>query len=287
MSKVWIFADYSQAEARVVAWAGPVPALKLWFQTGEDVHSNVARMIAKVVQDNKVHMAKNLFATKHWEDYGKGDPERDLAKNTVYGNNYGMGPTKFSLIVGLPEREGRLLQEIYFSLFPEVKTNYQTKIVQWLRESRSVKTPLGREKRFFGNFDEEMKRAAYSYYPQSTVGDLLTDTICNLCTFWDSLLHSKDYIVPMIQTPDEILRGGLDVRLQIHDALGVCIDDDPSIIEYTMKTIKFIAERPIFIDGDPLSIPMDFKIGPSWGTAKEVKFEEGKMPSLHVDSTPL
>lgn len=291
MSKLWVFGDYSQAEARVVAWAGPIPALKGWFQRGEDVHTHVAQMIARVVQENHVVMGNRLFTQKPFNEYGKGDPERDVAKNTVYGNNYGMGPTKFALIVGLPEREAKVLQEIYFSLFPEVRTGYQARIATQLRETRTIKTPLGREKRFYGMFDEEMKRAAYSYYAQSTVGDLLTDVVCDLCELGNGLPqppleYVKDRLDPL-PTPDNLRSIGMDIRLQIHDAIGVCVENDLAIVEWTLKTIKRVAERPIIINDDPMVIPMDFKLGRSWGTAKEVKLDDGTLSNLFVGTPTM
>src|SRR5947208_13251142 len=125
-NRVWIVGDYNQAEARVVAWRGPVPRLKQWFIEGKDIHNEVTRQIAKVVQENKLTLPNGLFASKNWNEYGKGDTERDeVGKRCVHANNYGMGKDKFALITGLPAKYAEIVQTIYFTLFPEVKRSYQ------------------------------------------------------------------------------------------------------------------------------------------------------------------
>jgi DNA polymerase-1 len=133
MARVWVFGDLSQAEARVVAWAGPVASLKQLFAAGEDVHSTVARNIARVVQEHKIKLPGHLFQTKLWSSYGQGDPERQIAKTTVHASNYGMGCDKFGRVTGLPEKHAKELQEIYFYLYPEIRTKYQAKITQQLK----------------------------------------------------------------------------------------------------------------------------------------------------------
>src|SRR4030095_3941040 len=104
LNRVWMISDGSQAEARVVAWTGPVPMLKKWFETGEDVHTNVARLLALAVQDNKIDLPGGMFRNKHWREYGADDEERQIAKTTVHANNYGMGPEQFSFVTKIPER---------------------------------------------------------------------------------------------------------------------------------------------------------------------------------------
>lgn len=259
MNKTWIFADYSQAEARVVAWKGPVPSLKKWFLEGVDVHTQVARQMAKVVQENDIRMPKNYFRTKPWSVYGKGDHERTLAKNTVHGNNYGLGKRKFSLITGLPEKYAGVVQEIYHHLFPEVRSGYQAGIGQELRASRTLTTAQGWPRTFYDQWSEELLRAAYAFYPQSTVGAMLVKTLTDVCECFES----GD--VKGLASPRALRAQGLDCQLQIHDAIGVVTDDDPATVEYAVRTIKRLGEHPLIINGEELRIPMDFQVGPSWG----------------------
>ena len=266
IDKIWIFGDYSQAEARVVAWKGPVPALKHWFQTGEDVHLNVAKMIAKVVQEQKIHIPSGIFSNKHWENLEKKDEERQVAKVTVHANNYDMGYTKFSLITGLPEMYAKLLQTIYHSQFREIRERYQKDIRACVERTRTLTTPRGRRHIFYNTMDAELFREAYAWYAQSVVGDLETAWLIKVCECMEN-----EKIPYKIWTPSYIRARGLDARLQVHDAIGVSIPDDLDTIIYTAKLMKKHGEQSIVINNDELVIPVDFKIGKNWGEMEELK----------------
>lgn len=264
MAKIWIFGDYSQAEARVVAWKGPVPSLKVWFNEGVDVHTQVARQIAKFVQTRGIRMPRNLFMTKPWEAYAKGDPERDLAKSTVHGNNYGLGKRKFALLTGLPEAYAGQVQDIYHHLFPEVRSGYQRGIENELRKTRTLTTAQGWTRTFYDIWSDDLLRIAYAFYPQSTVGAMLVKTLIDVCQVFEDETDG-------LLTPERIRSQGMDCQLQIHDAIGVATEDDPAVLEYTARTMKRLAEHPIVVGGEELVIPFDFKVGYSWGDLADYK----------------
>lgn len=269
MDKVWVFADYKQAEAMVVAWAGPVPQLVSWFRSGEDIHTNVARMIAKVSQENRLNLPGGLFLGKHWSEYTKGDAERQLAKNTVHANNYGMGKRKFALITGLPERYAAVVQEVYFGLFPEIRSGYQAWIDDQLRRNRTITLPQGWPIQFYDMFGPELSRTAYSLYAQSTVGLLITRALVGVAEHFRVSGAPPGLSEESLRTPSYIRGGGLDVRLQIHDALGVSVPNSPETIDLACALLKLYGEQTIVVRGEPLVIPMDFKVGASWGDAKD------------------
>ena len=264
MAKIWIFGDYSQAEARVVAWKGPVPSLRQWFMDGVDVHAQVARQIAKFVQTRGIKMPNNLFMTKPWDTYAKGDKERDISKATVHGNNYGLGKRKYALLTGLPESYAGQVQEIYHHLFPEVRSGYQKGIEVELRKTRTLTTAQGWTKTFYDVWSDDLLRLAYAFYPQSTVGAMLVKTLTDCCEVFEKETDG-------LLTPQRVRAKGLDVQLQIHDAIGVVTEDDPATLAYTARTIKRIAEHPIVVGGEELVIPMDFQVGYSWGDLEPYK----------------
>lgn len=270
MKYVWINADYSQAEARVVAWKGPVPALKTWFLNGEDVHLNVAKMIARVVQVGKIKLPRNLFMGKPWDTYTAEDPERQIAKNCVHGNNYGLGPFKFGLMTGLPKNAAEMVQNIYFSIFPEIKTGYQAGIRACIDHDRTITLPepIDWKRTFYDISGDELYRAAYAAYAQSTIGG-------KLVRLWDKLCHLFDDDIPegRLAKPSVIRTMGLDVRLNVHDSVGVIVPDSDDVILHTCRTIKKLGEEPLIINNEPLIIPMDFKVGPNFGDLKKYKLD--------------
>ena len=64
---------------------------------------------------------------------------------------------------------------------------------------------------------------------------------------------------------------GLDVRLQVHDSLGTVVPDDRESIEYAVKIMRETGEQVVIINNEPLIIPIDFKIGYSWGDLHDYK----------------
>src|SRR6266576_5404068 len=192
MGKVFLFADYSQAEARVVSYAGPVPPMRTWFRDGVDIHLEVAKLIGRAVDEHKLHdvmprvrhkKTKELVRLWHkpWSDLNADDVERDISKQTVHGNNYDMGPKKFAIVTGLPEKIASIVQSIYHGLFPQIRENYHTWIKDQLRCDTTITNPWGWRRTFYDIYGPELERAAYAWYPQSTIGLLNIQTLDRCC----------------------------------------------------------------------------------------------------------
>lgn len=273
MKYVWIFADYSQAEARVVATAGPIPSMKSWFARGEDIHLHVAKLIGKVIHDNKIDMpfiagtTSKLWSRKPWTELSKSikmdsENERHIAKTTVHGNNYDMGRVKFATVTRLPLKHAQTIQNIYHSIFPEIRGNYHAWIKSCLRKSRCVVNAWGWPRQFYDNYDNEMERAGYAWYPQSTIGMLNIHLLTEVCE-----VFGKDI---KVYTPESIRDMGLNVQAQLHDSIGVVVPDDPIAINDAIKIIKEKGSFPLNIRGESLVIPLDVKIGDSMGTLHDI-----------------
>lgn len=290
--RVWLFADYNQAESRVVAWKGPVPKLKQWYQEGVDVHAHVCQLIARVIQENKfstpinVETGMPLFQGKPWDTYKKGDEEREISKRVVHAYNYGMGADKMAIITGVSVEFAAILLKIYGTLFPEIKTNYHAWVEGCIRKDRTIwmPEPVKFRKIFYDYMDDAMMRSAYSCYPQCTIGSMLSRTIAittrifredrddrlkdQWCAWygtenWErwNFLRDRDS-----RSPDAIRWAGMDVRLNVHDAGGISIPDDPDLILWAATTWKNVAETPIQIHPkETVVIPVDFKKGTTWG----------------------
>jgi DNA polymerase I-like protein with 3'-5' exonuclease and polymerase domains len=266
--KIFIFGDYSQAEARVVAWKGPVPKLKNWFQTGEDVHLNVAREMGQLIHEKQLHLPGNLFLRKHPELYTKEDDERDISKRTVHANNYGQGAEKFALITGLPQHFAALLQTLYHSRFPEIRSNYQRSIREDIDRNKTLTTPLGGKIVFYDIVSEDLYREGYAWYPQNIVGYLTTRWYVRIQR------HFKQYKDFAVWTPANLRSAGFDVRLQVHDSIGIVVPDDRESISYAINVLRETGEQQVIINNEPLVIPVDFKVGSSWGELKDYKQED-------------
>jgi len=296
--RTWLWADYNQAESRIVAWKAPVLKLRQWYQEGVDVHAHVCRLVARIIQENRIQTPLNtntgspLFMGKHWNDYIKGDEEREISKRVVHAYNYGMGADKMSLITGVTVEFAQILLKIYGTLFPEIKTHYHTWVEACLKRNRTIwmPPPVEFRKIFWDDVSKpDVIRSAYSCYPQCTIGSMLKRTIAKVTkifkedkderyrsqwcawygegnwTTWRRLRLQND------RSPQAILWSGFDVRLNVHDAGGISIPDDPGLILWVATTWKSHAETPIQISPkESVIIPVDFKKGATWG-AEDLK----------------
>jgi len=290
--RTWLFGDMAQAETRVVAWRGPVPSLKKWFLEGRDVHSNTTQMIARVIQENKLKIHKNLFHTKHWSEYGKGDEEREVTKRVAHGYDNVIGKKRVSLILGVPEATAQMLLDLHGKVFPEIASGYHAWIRHQIKTTRTLVTPepVRFRKVFWDLIDDDVLRQAYASYKQIIVASILNQTLYKCarifaedhdetlreqwCAWygrenldlWRRLHDRQD------RSPQAILWGGMDIRLNVHDAGGISVPDDPDILRWAANTWRAAGEVPIYITPeDPLIIPIDFKTGPTWGNLHDYK----------------
>jgi DNA polymerase I-like protein with 3'-5' exonuclease and polymerase domains len=124
-------------------------------------------------------------------------------------------------------------------------------VQQELKRSRMLTNLLGRKHKFLDRWGDELFRSAYSYVPQSTIGDLLNVALKKL---YDSLT----------ELPYE-----LDIVFQLHDAIYCLVKE-----ENVMEAIKHIRKQmliPLTYNNEHFTIDVDFAVGQSWGETKEVE----------------
>lgn len=233
----FIQGDLSQAEARVVAYLAEEERLINVFKSGGDIHKqNAAIIFQKSVND-------------------VAPTERQLAKKIVHASNYGMGPRRFrevcweELGVELTESEAKKLQRAYFLQFPRIE-RWHLEVQQQLNRNRTLTTPYGRKRIFFGFYGDELFKEAYSYIPQSTIADHLNMALLDLYQRFKA-------------SPGE----GACIVMQIHDSLTVqCLDDRTAS---TVETMDYFMNRPVTIRGQECTIPVDYKTGKNWEELKK------------------
>ena len=232
--KVFINADLSQAEARVVAYLAAEERLIAAFNNGGDIHKK---------------NAANIFKVKEKEVT---DDQRQLAKKVVHASNYGMGPRTFSKQAGISEKDATRLLNQYFSTYPRIKF-WHTQVQDTLQRTREVSTPTGRRRIFYNRFKDGLLRETLAYVPQSTVADILNQGL--------------------IEFEREATRVmGIQCLLQVHDSILAQCDDTPQMLKATIRLLRRCLTRPITINGRVMTIPVDIKIGYNW--CDMTKYEE-------------
>jgi DNA polymerase I-like protein with 3'-5' exonuclease and polymerase domains len=110
-----------------------------------------------------------------------------------------------------------------------------------LRVYRMLTNLLGRKHKFLDRWGDSLFRSAYSYIPQSTVGDLLNRALVNYYHKYGS--------------EDEI-------ALQLHDAIYTIVPDEH--IQRGKDRLRECMTIPLTARKETFCIDVDFKVGKSW-----------------------
>ena len=246
--KVFIYRDYSQAEARVVAYLADAKGLiELFEDPTRDVHKENASRIFKVPIPTVT------------------DEQRYNAKRGVHAFNYGMEEDLFVLVVNqafrdtgfrMDKKTAKLVRDGYFLLYPEIQGNFWAGVRRELSATRTLVDAFGRKRMFFGRWDDKLVRDAYSYIPQATVGGLCCRALVRC--YNDIQLGRPDLDAQVLmQVHDSILvQAPIKHALEVNDLMGQAMD------------------IPISINGHTFKIPTDSKIGFNWAN----KHKDGSNP---------
>ena len=233
--KVLVKADLSQAEHMAVVWLARIGWMMKEYIAGRfDIHRWVAATI--------VHGKPESEVTKD---------ERQVAKASVHGGNYGIGAKGSAAVSKLPFREAKDNLAKYHGLLPQLLIWWRS-IENQLGKGRVLRTPLGRIRVFLDRLNAQTFRSAYAFLPQSMVGDQINQAF---------------YLL------DEGLPMGSEPLLQVHDEVVVQTDPPPSPTFWaSVDLIREYLELPIQVPGvaEPLVIPADITWGPSWGEQSEL-----------------
>ncbi len=125
--RVFVSADYSQIDLRVLAHYSEDRNLLYAFNRGEDIHRRTAALIFKVEPE---------FVTSEM---------RRVAKTVNFGIIYGMSAFGLAKELGISRKEAKQFIDAYFEQYPGVKT-YMEEMVSLCRRQGYVETILGRRR---------------------------------------------------------------------------------------------------------------------------------------------
>ena len=233
--KIFIAADYSQIELRLLAHLSGDKNMIAAFNQGTDIHANTAREIMGLGAFDEVT-----------------DVVRRVGKTINFGIVYGMGAFRLSRELGIPVNQASQYITNYFSRYPRVK-EYFGKLEDAAMSHGEVQTIFGR-KRVISSIDTSGRdqgfamRAAINAPLQGSAADIIK--------------------LAMIRVDDMLRASGVDAKLilQIHDELLIeAKDQGPAENQKLMKSVQEAMEGVML-----LSVPLkvDAGIGTSWTEAQ-------------------
>lgn len=122
---VFLSADYSQIELRVLAHLSEDPVMVDAFRTGQDIHARTAMEVFGV------------------DEAGVTDDMRRKSKTVNFGVIYGMGELALSKRLGIARKEAASFIETYFQRYAGVAA-FMHKTMEEAKRTERVKTLLGR-----------------------------------------------------------------------------------------------------------------------------------------------
>jgi DNA polymerase I-like protein with 3'-5' exonuclease and polymerase domains len=246
---IFLMVDQISAEDwPVSALAGNISALTE-LRSGVDRHTKLASTIFNIPLTSRTPV--------QWKE----SMERYLGKKTRHASNYDMGPGRMSDALA---QEGfafsidqcKLLLERVAQHDPSIKGVFHKYVQENLNKTRILTTPFGRERQFLGlrpnDSNHTIFKEAYSFIPQSTVGDNTGFTVLKL---------ESEY-------PTEeraIVQEG-------HDSIVQDVRADAEVVYKYLLRVQTAFSRTIkFYNGIELEIPIEAEVGFDFNTTVKIK----------------
>ena len=224
----WVFmsADYSQAEMRVLAVLSGDTNLIDQFRRGVDLHTEAARRLFGVNEPTK--------------------EQRMVAKMFNFGLVYGRTAFSIAKERGMPLAEAEQLLRQFFASMPQVK--------QWIEathhtaRTQGVLVTLQHRQRHFGLItpenEHELMNQASNFPIQSLSSDITLEALVQISE--RAQLHGKCY--PL---------------LMVHDSVVMLVRED-SVAEVTQVVSTIMLHVPQQILGDSVPFKVDISVGSTW-----------------------
>ena len=229
---LFLAADYSQIELRLMAHLSGDPAFTAAFRQGDDIHRQTAAIIFNVPIAEVT-----------------GDM-RARAKTINFGTIYGQGPFALSRQLGISQEEAKEFISQYFQRFAGVRT-FLDRQVEIAREQGYVETLLGRRRYITDIRDKNFnvrafaERTAQNTPLQGSAADLIK--------------------VAMVRIHAALRRDGFRTRmlLQVHDELVFEAPEDE--VERVRPLVKGLMEGAAVLQ---VPLVVDVGVGRNWLEAK-------------------
>ncbi|MEE9133296.1 MAG: DNA polymerase I [Gemmatimonadota bacterium] len=229
---LFLGADYSQIELRILAHLSGDPAFVEAFQAGRDVHRDTAALIFGVNPDAITPAM------------------RAQAKTVNFATIYGQGPAALARQLGITITQAREFIDNYFTRFPAIR-EYLDHQVELAREQGYIETLFGR-RRYIPELNSKNanirgfgERIASNSPIQGTAADLIKLAMINI----HSQLQKR--------------RGAARMILQVHDEL--LFEVDPAELDDVKALVRSEMEGALQLD---VPIAVDLGTGHNWYETK-------------------
>lgn len=263
--------DLSQAESWFVAYLANEERMKYSLQFG-DIHTETAGNALFFNEVNCPHMwketAPKLFECMLCKNIVT-EVMRYTGKKTNHASAYGQGPFKFAesvnkesdqppyLTVSVAQTKKYIAN--WHSYYPNIKNVWWANVQWQLNKDRTLITPYGFKRMFFGQWGEELFKEAYAFIPQSSVAD-----------HFNGAIHEELGIVGgLIEVERRLEKLPATILNQSHDSCLILFKEECK--DELLPLVKGALLRPCVVNGEQFTIPVDCEVGERWGELEKVK----------------
>ena len=268
--KIIVSLDKAKAEWVVVAYESGDASMINAIESGIDVHAYTASQMFKIPLDVITFEEKIIGHSNDAEDIARKrknirelDPYikgwlprttsiRQCGKKSNHGLNYDERKAMFALTNEITEKEAAVIINFYHSIYPGIKRWYN-RIQSKLGENRILTNCFGRKCRFLNRWGDYLFKAAYSFLPQSTVGEIVNRGM-----------------VEIYNSTDEAF-DGWEILRQVHDSIDFqCDDGSAGAIARGIIQASRCLTPELSAGGRTYTIATDCKIGYSLDTMIDI-----------------
>jgi DNA polymerase-1 len=209
---VFLSADYSQIELRVLAHLSEDKNLMTAFLSGHDIHAETAARLFDVTLAQVTH------------------EQRQLGKRINFSILYGLTPYGLSKDLAIPFKDAKTYIEKYFSQYPQVSA-WMEEVIEKTKKHGYVTTHWGRRRYMPGIYEknrslyELARRIAINTKAQGTAAEIMKIGMINLTQAF------KEHKL------------GAHMLLQIHDELLISVPEKE--LEKTEHLVKQVLESVV------------------------------------------
>jgi DNA polymerase-1 len=256
--------DKSQAEWVATAYVAGDGRMIEAVESGIDAHTHTANLMFGIPKDliAKENVILDASTDEDWikEQRQLHIPEilayrnllpnmscRQAGKKSNHSFNYGLSPQGFAITYDLELKYAKQCHDLYHNAYPGLSIWHQH-IRNKLSKDRTLENLFGRKRRFLNRWNDDLFKAAYSYIPQSTIGQLLNYGIIE--TYYQQDAEGFEFL------------RAWDLLNQVHDSMVFQYPMDQ--VEGLVKTIKQIQTNldPVLkVNGREFIVKTDCKIG--------------------------
>ena len=245
--------DLKQAESWVVAFLANEPRMKDALQFG-DIHALTAKVLFGDIFDTYIEGSREYKSARY------------IGKRFNHATAYRMGPHRATEVVNKDSDKPPYVtitlaeSKDYMSRWHEFYYlgNWWMDVDSHAASDRTLVTPYDRVRTFFAQFGNELSKEMTAHVPQSTVADHTNGAVQEELGIEGGLLTVYERFVT--KYPD-------DIRLinQSHDS-GMAEVRKSAL--HMIPEITALMLRPLVINGEQFTIPVDCEMGERWGQLK-------------------